>query len=92
MGDADGAEPWMFGPTAESQDEVGGPDDALVHKGSLNCWSLDACEGIVRDSLLCLRLLPHLFGTASYVFGKSVAQVVPMILHRTATAKPDVIA
>ena len=47
----------MFGPTSDSQDEVGGPDDALGHKESLGC-SLDACEDIVRDSSLAYDSCP----------------------------------
>ena len=39
---------------------------------------------VVQQSLTCVALLPHLLTTVSYVFSERSAQVVPLILHRTA--------
>jgi hypothetical protein len=45
-----------------------------------------AYANAVKDTLSCLRLLPYLLRTVSFVFNADNAQVVPMVLHRN----PDI--
>jgi hypothetical protein len=53
-------------------------------------WSMSDYLPIVQANLRCLRMVPHLLRTVSYVFSEHGAQVVPMILHRTASESVDI--
>ena len=88
--DADEGQSATLSGVSGSVAERSGIDDAVVPPELLPGWTPTEYASIVREHLCCRQLLPHLLGTASYVFSHDQAQVVPMILHRTADSSPGV--
>ena len=66
---------------------TGCPDSSPSFANQHKRWTLEQHEVNLQMVSECLKLLPHLMRTFSYVFGSERGQVVPMSLHRTADSK-----
>lgn len=76
-------------PDSEIMGENVKPD--APSSSAIRTWTLSSYAQVLQQHRSCLKLLPHLLETVSYVFGANSAQVVALVLHRQVETSPEVL-